>query len=257
MQGDFFGCTHTRFRPLLRSLTMHIPGKHAIWMAALICVSLSPLVKVLEEVIWIIEMRTRHCLAGDASYLSNNGGKTQLPPSQCSKTHVCFPEEKALPKGGQKSLLEKAASQLSVHPTSQDLIAKCWTHRLSVAGQSRFPPRPWQGLLLFQAMGLQQMPLLPSILACVKLCGGLVKSTNSCNESHEEDEEEGGVGPIFRRTTTLCYLLSESWPSQQIKPFLLEKGFKWIVTLQAKLFSWLLNDTSPHLSFGFYLSPGL
>lgn len=86
---------------------------------------------------------------------------------------------------------------------------------------------------------------MPSILACVKLCGGLVKSTNSCNGSHEEDEKEAGIGPIFRRTTTLCYLLSESWPSQQIKPFLLEKGFKWIVTLQAKLFSWLLNDTSP------------
>lgn len=96
-----------------------------------------------------------------------------------------------------------------------------------------------------------------SILACVKLCGGLVKSTNSCNGSHEEDEKEAGIGPIFRRTTTLCYLLSESWPSQQIKPFLSEKGFKRIVTLQAKLFSWLLNDTSPYLSFVFCLSPGL
>lgn len=63
--------------------------------------------------------RTQHRLAGDASYHSNNGGKAQLPPA-----HVCFPEEKTLSKKGQKALLQKPASQLSVYPTRQDPIAK-------------------------------------------------------------------------------------------------------------------------------------
>lgn len=198
-------------------------------------------------------MRTRHCLAGDASYHSNNGGKAQLPPSQCSKTHVCFPEEKALSKEGQKSLLQKAASQLCSSyksgPDSKVLNpqTQCgWPVQVSSQTVTGPPAISGHGSVTDA-----------SILACVKLCGGLVKSTNSCNGSHEEDEKEAGIGPIFRRTITLCYLLSESWPSQQIKPFLLEKGFKWIVTLQAKLFSWLLNDTSPYLSFVFCLSPGL
>lgn len=48
--------------------------------------------KVLEEVIWTLKMRTQHLPAGDAKYYSINES-TQLLPTQCSKTQACFPEE--------------------------------------------------------------------------------------------------------------------------------------------------------------------
>ena len=48
----------------------------------------------------------------------------------------------------------------------------------------RLPPSPDTARLLFQDSGSVKQTPLPSILGCVKLCGGLVKSTNKENEPH-------------------------------------------------------------------------